>query len=58
MTDHTQQARAASIPDTATEAAGQQPVMMRFEICVPVLPAYVQHYLDDGWTIAEGGDCG
>lgn len=32
----------------------RRPVMMRFEICVPVLPAYVQHYLDDGWTIAEG----
>ena len=33
-----------------------RPVLMRFEICVPVLPAYVQHYLDDGWTIAEGGN--
>jgi len=41
------------IPNEAIEAAEDQPVMMRFEICVPVLPLYVQHYLDDGWTIAE-----
>lgn len=45
--------RSVRDPNYRQAGEGGQPVMMRFEICVPVLPAYVQHYLDDGWTIAD-----
>ena len=36
------------------EAGRIKAVMMRREIRVPVLPDYVQNYLDDGWAIVEG----
>lgn len=34
----------------------EEPVKMQHVTIVSVLPALVKDYLDDGWTIIDGGD--